>query len=78
MKQFLWSFIANYFDSPVSLLVTIWPVTTTEERYRKTILRALNLFDAEEGKPEANELVFLLALIWEYDVDRSFCLMQNR
>lgn len=47
-----------------------WKVLNTEEQYQAAIARILNIFQAEEGTPEADELALLLVLVKDYE-DRN-------
>ena len=42
-----------------------WKVLNTEEQYQKAITRTLEIFHAEEGTPEADELALLLVKDYE-------------
>lgn len=44
-----------------------WNVLKTEAAYQKAIKRALVIFQAKEGTPEANELALLLVLVKDYE-----------
>lgn len=44
-----------------------WKVITTEEQYQKAISRTLEIFHAEEGTREADELALLLVLVKDYE-----------
>lgn len=44
-----------------------WKVIKTEAAYKKAVKRMLNIFHAQEGTPEADELDLLLILIRDYE-----------
>ena len=44
-----------------------WKVLKTEPEYQKAILRTIEIFHAEDGTPEADELDLLLVLVKEYE-----------
>ncbi len=44
-----------------------WNVLKTENEYQKAIMRTLEIFHAEEGTPEADELAVLLLLVQDYE-----------
>ncbi len=44
-----------------------WKVLKTEAAYKKAIKRTLNIFQAKEGTPEADELSLLLLLVKDYE-----------
>ena len=44
-----------------------WNVLKTEAAYQKAIKRAMVIFQAKEGTPEANELALLLVLVKDYE-----------
>lgn len=44
-----------------------WKVLTTEEQYQEAIVRTLEIFHAEEDRPEADELALLLILVKDYE-----------
>ncbi len=44
-----------------------WKVLNTEDQYQKAMARTLEIFHAEEGTPEADELALLLVLVKDYE-----------
>jgi HTH-type transcriptional regulator/antitoxin HigA len=44
-----------------------WKVIKTEGAYTKTIKRKMDIFQAKEGTPEADELALLLILVKDYE-----------
>ena len=44
-----------------------WKVIKTKAEYKKAIKRTMNIFLAEEGSPEADELDLLLVLVKDYE-----------
>jgi HTH-type transcriptional regulator/antitoxin HigA len=44
-----------------------WKVIKTEGAYKKTIKRTMDIFQAKEGTPEADELALLLILVKDYE-----------
>ena len=44
-----------------------WKVLNSEEQYQRALGRALEIFQAEEGAPEADELALLLVLVKDYE-----------
>lgn len=44
-----------------------WKVIHTEEQYQVAINRTLEIFHAEEGSPELDELALLLLLVKDYE-----------
>jgi len=44
-----------------------WKVLKTEAAYRKAVKRTMDIFQAEERTPEADELALLLVLIKDYE-----------
>ena len=44
-----------------------WNVLKTEAAYQKAVKRAMAIFQAKEGTPEANELALLLVLVKDYE-----------
>ena len=44
-----------------------WKVLKTEADYQKAIKRTMEIFQAEEGTPEADELALLLLLVKDYE-----------
>lgn len=44
-----------------------WKVIKTEEDYQIAIARTLDIFQANEGTPEADELALLLVLVKDYE-----------
>ena len=44
-----------------------WNVLKTEAAYQKAVKRAIAIFQAKEGTPEANELALLLVLVKDYE-----------
>lgn len=44
-----------------------WKVINTEAEYQKASKRAMAIFQAEEGTPEADELALLLVLIKDFE-----------
>ena len=44
-----------------------WKVLNTEEQYQTAITRTLEIFHAEEGTPEEDELALLLVLVKDYE-----------
>lgn len=44
-----------------------WKVIKTEEEYQKAITRTLEIFQVNEGTPEADELALLLLLVKDYE-----------
>lgn len=44
-----------------------WKVLNTEDQYQKAIARTLEIFHAEEGTAEADELALLLVLVKDYE-----------
>ncbi len=44
-----------------------WNVLKTEAAYQKAVKRAMVIFQAKEGTPEANELALLLVLVKDYE-----------
>src|SRR5690606_1463280 len=44
-----------------------WKLIKTEEEYKKALARTLQIFHAEEGTPEDDELGVLLLLIKKYE-----------
>ena len=48
-----------------------WKVIKTEAAYKKAVKRAMEIFQTNEGTPEADELALLLPLIKAYE-DKIF------
>lgn len=44
-----------------------WKVIKTEEDYKTAVKRTIEIFHAEEGTPEADELALLLVLVKDYE-----------
>jgi HTH-type transcriptional regulator/antitoxin HigA len=44
-----------------------WKVIKTKAAYQKTVKRAMEIFQAKENTPEADELALLLVLIKDYE-----------
>ncbi|KAA8483728.1 HTH-type transcriptional regulator/antitoxin HigA [Arcticibacter tournemirensis] len=44
-----------------------WKVLNTEEQYQIAVRRTMEIFHAEEGSPESDELALLLVLIKDYE-----------
>lgn len=44
-----------------------WKLINTEEEYNKALVRAMEIFHAEQGTPEDDELGVLLLLIKDYE-----------
>jgi len=44
-----------------------WKVLNTEEQYQTALGRTMEIFHAEEGSPESDELALLLVLIKDYE-----------
>lgn len=44
-----------------------WKVIKTEPEYKKALARTIEIFHAEEGTPESDELDLLLVLIKDYE-----------
>lgn len=44
-----------------------WKVLNTEEQYRTAVKRTMDIFHAEDGTTEADELALLLVLIKDYE-----------
>ncbi|MBV6486058.1 MAG: hypothetical protein KFKLKKLM_02691 [Flavobacteriales bacterium] len=44
-----------------------WKVLKTEENYQEAIKRTLDIFNAEDNSPEADELALLLLLVKDYE-----------
>lgn len=44
-----------------------WKVIKTEAAYKRTLKRAMEVFQAKENTPEADELALLLVLIKDYE-----------
>lgn len=49
-----------------------WKVLKTEENYQKAIKRTLEIFNADDNTPEADELALLLVLIKDYEDKHIF------
>jgi len=50
-----------------------WKVLKTEKDYNKATNRLMDIFDAKEGTPEADELELLIVLVKDYD-DKHYVL----
>jgi HTH-type transcriptional regulator/antitoxin HigA len=48
-----------------------WRVLKTEAEYKQALARTIDIFHAEEGTPESDELDILLLLVKDYE-DRNF------
>lgn len=44
-----------------------WNIIKTETMYRKAVKRTMEIFQAKEGTPEADELALLLVLVKDYE-----------
>ncbi len=44
-----------------------WKVIKTEAQYQKAVKRAMQIFHANEGTPEGDEVALLLVLIRDYE-----------
>ena len=44
-----------------------WKIIKTEAAHKKSVKRAMEIFQAKEHSPEANELALLLVLIKDYE-----------
>lgn len=44
-----------------------WKVLSTEDGYQRAIVRTLEIFHAEEGSAEADELALLLVLVKDFE-----------
>lgn len=44
-----------------------WRVLNTEEQYQAALGRAMEIFNAEKGTPESDELALLLVLVKDYE-----------
>ncbi len=49
-----------------------WKVIKTEAAYQKAIKRTMNIFHAEEGTDEADELALLLVLVKDYETKHIY------
>ncbi len=44
-----------------------WKVIKTQDEYKKAVKRTMEIFQAEEGSPEEDELALLLVLVKDYE-----------